>query len=140
MKILKVHGLLKEGRITTIPTAMAIYSPTAVQHCVDPCLPASSTEEVLFNQTRRSWRHQPMASLCMAPHSPSRATWSVRVTLRGRHHTSPPAAKQRASHPDSFPRKRHSVRTNSAVFGRPLYLTPPRSAHPSDVYTEPELP
>lgn len=62
------------------------------------------------------------------------------IRFTGRHHTSPPAAKQRASHPDSFPRKRHSVRTNSAVFGRPLYLTPPRSAHPSDVYTEPELP
>lgn len=120
---------------------MATYSPTAVQRCVDPYHRVSLTDGASLNQTHHSWHHRPMASQCMAPPSLSRATWSVRLRQKGRRHPPPPAAEQRASHPNSLPRDwRNTTWPRLPHPGGAVHLAAPRPAHASDVHLQLKLP
>lgn len=63
------------------------------------------------------------------------------IRFAGRHHPSPPAAEQRARHPDCLPWKwRLSTWSHLSHPGRPVHLTPPRPTHTADVHPQPQLP
>lgn len=63
------------------------------------------------------------------------------IRFTGRRDSSPPAAEQRASHPDRLPWKRRDpARPHLSHTGRPVHLATPRPAHATDVQPQPQLP